>query len=250
MLGDDLREALGAALPTDHARQSFAQDVLAHQLNWLVTEGLARIDDEARPPFILDVGCGRGEGLDFVLGQVPTAHWLGVDIASSAEVGERPLRDDAEFRTFDGIHLPLADASVDLAYSQQVFEHVTLPEPLLADIHRVLRPGGIFCGSVSQLELFHSRSVGGFTAYGWRLALERAGLHPVEIRPGVDVATLFARRLLHRSRRFDKYWVLESPLNRVVNGVGRVKKLGPAEKNALKLMLAGQLTFVAQRPWG
>ena len=249
MLGDDLREALGAALPTDHARQAFAQDVLAHQLNWLVTGGLAKIDPLERPPFVLDVGCGRGEGLDLVLANVPTAHWLGVDIASSAEVGERPLRDDAEFRTFDGIHLPLAGASVDLAFSQQVFEHVTLPEPLLADIRRVLRPGGIFCGSVSQLELFHSRSVGGFTAYGWRLALERAGLHPIEIRPGVDVATLFARRLLQRSRRFDKYWVVESPVHRLMNGVGRIKRLSVAERNALKLMVAGQMTFVAQRPW-
>lgn len=253
MFGDDLRDALGPVLPVDHARQSFAQDILRHQLDWLETAGLAQIDGteaSTRPPVIVDVGCGRGEGLDAVLAKSPNAHWLGVDIDSSAEVGERPLRKDAEFRTFDGINIPLGDAGADMVFSQQVFEHVTLPEPLLADIARVLRPGGIFCGSVSQLEMFHSRSVGGFTAYGWRLALERAGLHPLEIRPGVDVVTLLARRVLHRSGFFDRYWTRESPVNRVANGVGRVGRLNAAQRNALKLMVAGQITFVAQRPWG
>lgn len=267
MLGDDLREALGHALPTDDASQAFAQRVLHHQLNWLLHEGLGQIDGapagtpvaagavglpspgKPRAPMVLDVGCGRGEGLDFVRGIAPTAHWLGVDIASSAEVEERPLRGDAEFRTFDGIHLPLGDATVDLAYSQQVFEHVTQPEPLLADIARVLRPGGIFCGSVSQLEAFHSRSVGGFTAYGWKLALERAGLHVLEVRPGVDLGTLLLRRVLHRSRRFDRYWVLESPGNRFLDLVARVRRLDVPQRNALKLMFAGQITFVAQAAW-
>ncbi|MDO9352230.1 MAG: class I SAM-dependent methyltransferase [Solirubrobacteraceae bacterium] len=257
MFGDDLRESLGATLPADHARQSNAGLVLEGQLGWMIDDGLRQIDEAAgvapagrRPPFVLDVGCGRGEGLDEVLRIAPKAHWLGVDLAQSAEVDERPARADAEFRTFDGVNLPLADRSVDLVFSQQVFEHVTEPERLLADIARVMKPGAIFCGSVSQLELFHSRSVGGFTAYGWKLALERAGIHPVEVRPGIDVGTLFARRLLARSRWFDRYWSRPSPGNRLVDGVARVRRLDHAQRNALKLMIAGQVTFVGQRPWG
>jgi SAM-dependent methyltransferase len=258
MFGDDLREALGETLPHDHARQSNAGLVLEQQLRWLTGGGLRQIDDAIgatpadpdRPPFVLDVGCGRGEGLDDVLRIAPRAHWLGVDLAQSAEVDERPARADAEFRTFDGVNIPLTDRSVDLVFSQQVFEHVAEPERLLADIARVLKPGGIFCGSVSQLELFHSRSVGGFTAYGWKLALIRAGIHPVEVRPGIDVGTLFARRIFSRSRRFDRYWAKPSPGNRLVDGVGRARRLDPAQRNALKLMIAGQVTFVGQRPWG
>lgn len=261
MLGDDLRDALGHAVPTDRASQANAIEILGHQLTWLESGGGLRLIDAggdpaaidaaapARSPFVLDVGCGRGEGLDAVLRYSPTAHWLGVDIDDSAEVGERPARADAEFRSFNGIDLPVADASVDLVFSQQVFEHVERPEPLLADIARVMRPGGMFCGSVSQLEAFHSRSVGGFTPYGWRLALERAGLHLLEVRPGVDVGTLLARRFMQRSKRFDRYWTTESPGNRLLGGVARMRRLDTGQHVALKLMFAGQITFVAQRPW-
>ncbi|MDQ8046159.1 MAG: methyltransferase domain-containing protein [Solirubrobacteraceae bacterium] len=238
MLGDDLRDALGHALPLDRPVQSNAHAVLSHELRAL----------ERPRPTVLDVGCGRGEGLDFVRSVLPEAYWLGVDIEQSAEVDERPLRPDAEFRSFDGIHIPVESDTIDLAYSQQVFEHVARPEPLLDDIARVLKPGGVFCGSVSQLEAFHSRSVGGFTAYGWRLAVERAGFHLISVRPGIDAGTLLLRRVVRRSQRFDRYWVQESPGNRLIDVLARARKLDAGQRNALKLMFAGQFTFVAQRP--
>lgn len=236
MLGDDLRAELGAALPADHAAQSFAHDVLR--------AALAALPGEA--PLIVDLGCGRGDGVDLVRASRQGARWIGVDIAQSAEVDER-RRSDAEFRTFDGVHLPLDDASVDLIYTQQVFEHVEQPDPLLADVARVLRPGGVFCGSLSQLEAFHSRSVGGFTAYGWMRALERAGLTLDEVRPGIDVGTLLLRRIAGRRGRFDRYWVHESPGNRVLRWAGRARRINAAQENALKLMFAGQFTFTAHR---
>jgi SAM-dependent methyltransferase len=244
VLGDDLRDATGAAIPGDHARQALVLDTLRAQLLRLPARGKA----EGAPPMVLDVGCGRGESLDFVRSVLSTVDWLGIDIDDSAEVAERPRRTDGEFRSFDGEHIPWPDGTVDLAYSQQVFEHVVRPEPLLADIARVLRPGGVFCGSVSQLEPFHSRSVGGFTPYGWRLALERAGLELTEIRPGIDIATLLVRRLSRRPRSFDRFWATESPGNRAMNLVGKMKRLDAADLNALKLMFAGQFIFVARRP--
>ncbi len=236
MLGDDLRAELGAALPVDHAAQSFAPEVLRRQV----------ADLAAEHPLVVDLGCGRGDGVDLVREVRPAAQWIGVDIAQSAEVDER-RRADAEFRTFDGIHLPLEDASVDLIYTQQVFEHVEQPDPLLADVARVLRPGGVFCGSLSQLEAFHSRSVGGFTPYGWLRALERAGLTLDEVRPGIDVGTLLVRRLAGRRGRFDRYWVQESPGNRALRWAGRIKRTDAAGENALKLMFSGQFTFLAHR---
>jgi SAM-dependent methyltransferase len=236
MLGDDLRAELGAALPDDDARQSFAHDVLRQQLRGLASAA----------PRVVDLGCGRGEGVDVVRGVVAAADWVGVDIAQSAEVDER-RRSDATFLTFDGVHLPLDDASVDLVFTQQVFEHVQQPDPLLADVARVLRRGGTFCGSLSQLEAFHSRSVGGFTPYGWRCALERAGMQLVAVRPGIDVGTLLLRRVAGRSGRFDRYWVQESPGNRLLRCVARAKRVDAAGENALKLLFAGQFTFVAQR---
>ncbi len=237
MIGDDLRAELGATLPADEARQDFAVWSLERQLRALGTH----------TPLVLDLGCGRGEGIEHVRAVVPGARWLGVDLPSSPEVDERPERLDAEFRSFDGIHIPAPDGAVDLVYTQQVFEHVEQPEPLLAEVRRVLRDGGIFCGSLSQLEPFHSRSVGGFTPYGWQRALERAGLELVEVRPGIDVGTLITRRLLRRVRHFDRYWVQEAPGNRCIDLFSRIRRLDAAQRNALKLMFAGQFTFVAKR---
>jgi SAM-dependent methyltransferase len=43
---------------------------------------------------------------------------------------------------YDGVHLPLEDASVDVIYSSNVFEHVQDVPGLLADCRRVLAPAG------------------------------------------------------------------------------------------------------------
>ena len=60
--------------------------------------------------------------------------------------------------TFDG-ETPLRRESFDFVYCKQVLEHVLRPEPLIREVARVLRPDGLFAGSTSQLEAFHSRSV-------------------------------------------------------------------------------------------
>ena len=44
--------------------------------------------------------------------------------------------------------LPLADASVDCVVLTEVLEHIYDPHPVLADLKRVLKPGGIILGSV------------------------------------------------------------------------------------------------------
>jgi SAM-dependent methyltransferase len=43
---------------------------------------------------------------------------------------------------YDGSHLPLSDASIDLVVSHEVFEHISDVPAVLADMARVLRPGG------------------------------------------------------------------------------------------------------------
>lgn len=43
----------------------------------------------------------------------------------------------------DAEHLPFDDASFDLAIFNHVLEHVAHPERALAELHRVLRPGGM-----------------------------------------------------------------------------------------------------------
>jgi SAM-dependent methyltransferase len=231
MLGDDLLELLGDVVPQVPVGQALADDYIPRLAGGSV----------------LDLGCGAGDSVEQFRNVNPSVHWVGVDIERSPEVAAR-RRTDAEFVVFDGVHLPFGDASFDAVYCKQVLEHVRAPEPLLAEVARVLRPGGLFAGSTSQLEPFHSLSTWNYTPYGLSLLLEGAGLELEEVRPGIDSLALIVNRGLGMRRWTRRWWAVESPLNRVVGGYGRVRRLSAAQVNAMKLLLCGQFAFLAHRP--
>jgi SAM-dependent methyltransferase len=228
--GGDLAALLGDALPADAAHW--------RPERWLVAP--------AGPAWrVLDLGCGRGDSVDLFRALRPDVAWTGVDVRDSAEAAER-TRTDVDIRHFDGEHIPLGDAETDLVFCKQVLEHVPRPEPLLADVRRVLRPGGAFLGSVSQLEPFHSRSTFNWTPYGLKLAVERAGLRLVEVRPGIDALTLIVRRGLGRTHLLDRFWATPSPLHRVL----RLAARGRSERElvAAQLLFSGQFSFLCSAP--
>jgi ubiquinone/menaquinone biosynthesis C-methylase UbiE len=228
MLGDDLGDLLGPRIPCDHSRQVLADDYAAR----------------LRPARAMDLGCGAGDSVDLFRALDPEVDWVGVDIEDSHEVSGR-TRADAEFVTFDGERLPFPDASFDLVYCKQVLEHVRRPQPLLADVARVLRPDGWLAGSTSHLEAFHSRSVWNYTPYGLMLLLEEAGLDLVEVRPVIDAFTLVTWRALGTPRFFHRWWARESPPYRAISALARVTGWDPRTVNTAKLTLSGQFTFMA-----
>lgn len=234
---------LAGVVPDDHSRQVSAEDYVGH----LVGAG----------DRILDLGCGPGGSADLFLAASPSARYVGADLEWSPAVAER-RRTDVEFIRFDGLHLPLEDGAVDAVFCKQVFEHVRHPAELLADVARVLRPGGLFAGSTSQLEPYHSLSFWNYTAYGLRVLFEQAGLEVLELRPGIDAAALIALRALEflperfvgqvHGRLANRWWGRESPLNRLIQWRGRAQKMKAAEINLAKLLFAGHIAFLARRP--
>lgn len=230
MLGDDLLAVLGDAVPRVACGQALADD-------WI---------PRLAAGCVMDLGCGAGDSVDQFRSVNPGVQWVGVDIERSPEVASR-VRTDAEFRVFDGVHLPAPDASFDAVYCKQVLEHVRSPEPLLREVARVLRPGGLFGGSTSQLEPYHSYSTWNYTPYGLSLLLQDAGLSLVEVRPGIDSLALIVNRGVGMRSFTRRWWAVESPLNRVASGFGRVRRLSPQQVNAIKLLLCGQFAFLAQR---
>jgi SAM-dependent methyltransferase len=195
---------------------------------------------------VLDLGCGAGDSVDVFRARDPEVQWVGLDVPGSPEGGERS-RQDARFETFDGVSIPFEDGAFDLVYCKQVFEHVRRPEPLLHEVHRVLRPGGWFAGSTSQLEPYHSLSLWNYTPVGFLALLEHSNLEAIELRPGIDGLTLIAWRLAGNHRCFHRWWGRESPLNRALNGCARVLRADQRALNAAKLLLCGQFTFLARR---
>jgi SAM-dependent methyltransferase len=230
--GADLRTLLRPALSTRSSAQALAEDFIPALL-------------APRPgATVVDLGCGRGDSVDAFRAADPSARWIGVEVSGS----EYETRDDVELRIFDGVTLPFEDESVDVVFSKQVLEHVERPHDLVADVARVLRPGGVFTGSTSHLEPYHGRSTMNLTPYGLLRLLSTAGLELETVMPGIDGATLFVRRLLRGPRFFDRYWARRSPFNTAVDAAARVTGWDAEDRNALKLLFCGQYSFVARRP--
>lgn len=93
---------------------------------------------------VLEIGCGMGtDGAQFA---AAGAEYTGVDLTEAAAAlarenfALRGLR--GEFLTANAEELPFADDSFDHVYSFGVIHHTTHPEAIVAEIRRILRPGG------------------------------------------------------------------------------------------------------------
>ena len=89
---------------------------------------------------ILDVGCGEGITLEKLLRVFPGKQISGIDAES--ENIEICRQQGLPIVPGDVYQLPIADASVDCVLFLEVIEHLPEPERALAEIRRVLRPGG------------------------------------------------------------------------------------------------------------
>ena len=94
------------------------------------------IPDRAR---VLEIGPGRSNSTTSFLSSFTTV--IGVDISEEARLNSA-LSDSY---IYDGKSLPFAGACFDACVSNYVAEHLTSPEEHLAEIARVLRPGGVYC---------------------------------------------------------------------------------------------------------
>ncbi|PHM21773.1 MAG: hypothetical protein CK604_05270 [Curvibacter sp. PD_MW3] len=83
---------------------------------------------------LLDIGCGIGDMLAYRPGSV------GVDVNPHNVTYCRERGLDA--KVMDPDQLPFAEASFDSVLLDNVLEHIEQPSNLLAEIARVLRPGG------------------------------------------------------------------------------------------------------------
>lgn len=102
------------------------------------------LEKEVKPQAaFLDIGCGpRDQAQPAVyLGY----NYVGIDVSGP----EADILADAHA-------LPFQDNSFDAVLSFAVFEHLHNPFVALAEAERILRPGGVLVGAVSQGEPFHN----------------------------------------------------------------------------------------------
>lgn len=97
---------------------------------------------------VLDVACGTGDLAFRAAGLRPSARVTGIDAAEGMiDLARARVRDtDAgrvHFATGDLTRLPQPDGSVDVVMAGYALRNVPRYEAALAELHRVLRPGGV-----------------------------------------------------------------------------------------------------------
>jgi len=117
--------------------------IAEHAIRLMHLRAYAEAAGHARGGDVLDVGCNTGYG---TVGFVPVARRVvGIDVSPAAieAARRRSSAGRPEFLVTTGVELPFPDESFDLVTSFQVVEHLVDPLAFLAELRRVLRPGGV-----------------------------------------------------------------------------------------------------------
>ncbi|MFV0460546.1 MAG: class I SAM-dependent methyltransferase [Actinomycetales bacterium] len=118
-------------------------------------ESTAHLLGDLRGLTVLEVGCGAGQGARWAAGQ-GAAQVVALDLSIGMLDQGRRLSDPATARRVgfvlgDATRLPMSDACVDLAFSAYgAVPFVDHPESIMAEVARVLRPGGRWVFSVTH----------------------------------------------------------------------------------------------------
>jgi ubiquinone/menaquinone biosynthesis C-methylase UbiE len=122
-----------------------AKDLPTLKLNYLL-RALAHKDRGSAT--VLEIGCGSGKMLASMKKHYPGLHLAGIDMSEEQIRLARDKTPDVEFICGDGERLPFKDDSFDFTVFCDYLEHVEHPIQAMAEIYRVLKPGGIFHGYI------------------------------------------------------------------------------------------------------
>lgn len=233
-----LRLPAGTTAPLDLKSTSIARPKLTYsgpRAERDSAELFSAVADSLHPgDRLLDLGCGPRD-------QAPVAahyalRYAGVDYSS-------PQAD----MLADAHAMPFSDETFDLVLSYAVFEHLHDPYMAAAEVARVLVPGGLFFGAVSQGEPFHE-SYFHHTPLGVLALLHATGFAVLRMWPSYD--TLHALAVMGRYPRLTK--LLIELLHRFATATPFLApraffRASPRDKDLEALYRAASVCFVAER---
>jgi 2-polyprenyl-3-methyl-5-hydroxy-6-metoxy-1,4-benzoquinol methylase len=120
---------------------------------------------------ILDIGCSSGAFLGTMKG--PSWKLYGIDMETSTAEKARAAT-GAEVFVGDAVDAPFPTGSFDVITAFDLLEHVYQPREFLAKVLEWLKPGGIFCTMLPNIDSWESRIFG---SYWYGLELPRHLFH-------------------------------------------------------------------------
>ena len=134
---------------------------------------------------VLDVGCGKK----------PYSGLFNYDEYVGLEIDTPENRKNKKADLFyDGKHIPAEDSSFDWIVSNQVFEHIFNPDEFLAEMYRVLKPGGGMMMTVPFVWDEHEQpcDYARYSSFGLKFVVEKHGFKVVDQRKTVcDIRVIF-----------------------------------------------------------
>ena len=211
---------------------------------------------------VLEIGCGTGFVLSALRQALPAARVTGSELHSRGLAAARRRHGEAvELIQMDARHCHLAE-SVDLVGAFDVLEHIPQDSDVLAEIARILRPGGFLIATVPQHpwmwsnadELAHHQRR--YRRGELARKARTAGLLPIYQSSFVTLAfpLMVAMRLLERLRPTkqsleaisETHLNVNPAVNGVLRGLGRLEQ--GLRRAGVPLPFGGSQVLVAGKP--
>lgn len=108
---------------------------------------------------VLDVASGEGYGSAILAGVANTVVGVEIDRSSVHHSRENYKKSNLRFLEGSALSLPVADKSIDVAVSFETLEHIREHENFVAELKRVMRPGGRLIISTPDRTVYSARGL-------------------------------------------------------------------------------------------
>ncbi len=213
---DYLTEAL-ALEPDIGTNDTFASSVLDTFANvWQAELPEHKHTLPASPkPRVIELACGSGNDYRFLhnFGFAPLLDYTGIDIAGKNTANAKRRFPQIDFRTANAFATGLPDASADIIFAHDLYEHLSLEalEAALAETARLLRPGGQAWLHFFNLADTTQHEARPHESYHWNL-LSQSRILETLASHNLTCDALPIRDLIHEKFAFPGYYNQEAVL--------------------------------------